>query len=225
MKKYEAISTTLAFVFSLNCFAQRTENASDTSVKGNTVLLTDNLADSDLVIKSYYVEERINKLFGGRIITYEVSKLEMVDTYDLGPNNTRTIIPRYVKRKQKVITNAIPAITPVQSTVDSVVPIEVEIAASKEKTKYVDIDLVNTYETVIGKGYKSVEMLRKVADKQYFDGNLIAAACYYAQLFELTTDLDVVYYYRYAQSLKAINESEKADALMKRFTIEILAAK
>lgn len=225
MKKYEAIFTTLAFVFSLNCFAQRTENAAATSAKGNTILLTDNLVDSDLVIKSYYVEERINKLFGGRIITYEVSKLEMVDTYDLGPNNTRTVIPRYVKRKQKVITNAIPAITPIENSTHSVPSIELEITAPAEKAKYVAVDLINTYENVLGKGYKSVEMLRKVADKQYFDGNLNVAACYYAQLFELTTDLDVVYYYRYAQSLKALNETDKADALMKRFKSEILAVK
>jgi len=225
MKKYEAVFGTLAFVFSLHCFAQRTDNASASSAKGNTILLTDSLSDSDYVIKSYYVEERINKLFGGRIITYEVSKLEMVDTYDLGPNNTRTVIPRYVKRKQKTIPTPIPPTTQLQNTTAFIEVPKVEITAPAQKAKYIDIDLIYTYGKVVDKGYKTIDMLKKVADRHYFDGNLIEAERYYTQLFELTKDLDLVYYYRYAQALQAINETEKAASLMKRFKSEILAVK
>jgi hypothetical protein len=189
--------------------------------------LTDNLANnSDYVIQSYYVEERINKLFGGRIITYQVSKLDMVDTYDLGPNNTRTVIPNYVKRKPKVAPNAIEAKTLVASSSVSVEPVKVEITAPASTTsKYVTVNMVDTYTKVVDKGYKSVDMLKKVADRFYFDGNLSAASGYYAQLFEETKDLDAIYYYRYAQSLKAINENEKANTLMKRFKSETLSMK
>jgi len=227
MKKYEAILCTLAFVFSLGCFAQRTNHASASPATGKTTLLTDNLANnSDYVIQSYYVEERINKLFGGRIITYQVSKLDMVDTYDLGPNNTRTVIPNYVKRKPKVAPNAIEAKTLVASSSVSVEPVKVEITAPVPTTsKYVTVNMVDTYTKVVDKGYKSVDMLKKVADRFYFDGNLSAAAGYYAQLFEETKDLDAIYYYRYAQSLKAINENEKANTLMKRFKSETLSMK
>lgn len=225
MKKYGAVLSTLAFVFSLHCPAQRTNTASASSAKGNTILLTDNLADKGLVIKSYYVEERINKLFGGRIITYEVSKLDMVDTYDLGPNNTRTVIPIYAKPKQKLVPNAIPAKAPLENIKVPLEPAQTALTASVPKSKSINIDVINTYGKVIDKGYKTIEMLRKVADRLYFEGDLVAAAGYYTQLFELTSDLEAIYFYRYAQSLKAINETEKADALMKRFKSETLVAK
>ena len=226
MKKYEAILCTLAFVFSLGCFAQRTNHASASPATGKTTLLTDSLSNDDLVIQSYYVEERINKLFGGRIITYQVSKLDMVDTYDLGPNNTRTVIPNYVKRKPKVAPNAIETKTLVASSSVSVEPVKVEITAPAPTTsKYVTVNMVDTYEKVIDKGYKSIDMLKKVADRFYFEGNLSAAAGYYAQLFDEAKDLEVIYYYRYAQSLKAINENEKANTLMKRFKSETLSMK
>ncbi len=228
MKKYEAVIITLAFVFSLSCFAQRTNKASASPAIGKTTLLTDSLANnSDFVIQSYYVEERINKLFGGRIITYQVSKLDMVDTYDLGPNNTRTVIPNYVKRKHKVAPNAIEAKTTVASASASVEPIKIEITspAASISSKFVKVDVVNTYAKVIDKGYKSADMLKKVADRLYFEGNLKEAVGYYAQLFEESPNLEVIYYYRYAQSLKAINEDEKANTLMKRFKSETLSMK
>ena len=226
MKKYEAVMITLAFVFSLSCFAQRTNNASASPAPGKTTLLTDSLSTDDLVIQSYYVEERINKLFGGRIITYQVSKLDMIDTYDLGPNNTRTVIPNYVKRKPKVAPNAIATKTMVASASASVAPVKVEITTPAPSTsKYITVNMVDTYEKVIDKGYKSIDMLKKVADRFYFEGNLTAAAGYYTKLFDETQDLDVIYYYRYAQSLKAINENEKANTLMKRFKSETLSMK
>lgn len=226
MKKYEAILCTLAFVFSLGCFAQSTNSASASPAPGKTTLLTDSLPTNDMVIQSYYVEERINKLFGGRIITYQVSKLDMVDTYDLGPNNTRTVIPNYVKRKPKVAPNTIETKTLVASANTSVAPVKVEVTAPAPSTsKYITVNMVDTYEKVIDKGYKSVDMLKKVADRFYFEGNLTAAAGYYTQLFDQAKDLDVIYYYRYAQSLKAINENEKANTLMKRFKSETLSMK
>ncbi|WP_125723124.1 tetratricopeptide repeat protein [Flavobacterium ustbae] len=229
MKKYEAIIVTLAFVFSLGCFAQSTNDASAFPAIGKTTLLTDNLANnSDYVIKSYYVEERINKLFGGRIITYQVTKLDMVDTYDLGPNNTRTVIPNYVKRKPKATSNTIEKKATVTSLSASVEPVKLEIktpAPPLSASKYITVNVVDTYEKVIEKGYKSVDMLKKVADRFYFEGNLTAAVGYYEKLFDESKELDVIYYYRYAQSLKAINENEKADTLMKRFKSETLSMK
>lgn len=223
MKKYEAFFSVIAFVFSLSCFAQQTEKA---PVIGNTILLTDNNLPSDeYVIKSYYVEERINKLFGGRITTYEVSKLDMVYTNDLGPNNTRTVIPRYVKRKQKLTASTMQSKAPIENLTASIEPVKVEVTNSIGKAKFINVDVLHTYEKVIDKGYQSIDMIRKVADRLYFEGNLTAAVNYYSQLFDLTKDLDVVYYYRYAQTLKAINETTKADVLMKRFKSETLTMK
>ncbi|MBE8725000.1 hypothetical protein [Flavobacterium hungaricum] len=225
MKKYEAFFGTMAFVFSLSCFAQQTEKAAVETGSANTILLTDNLSNDDYVIKSYYVEERINKLFGGRITTYEVTKLDMVYTNDLGPNNTRTVIPRYVKRKTKAVEVTMHTQAPAEVLSAPVEAVKVDVLTPAETPKYINVDVVGTYAKVLEKGYKSPEMLRKVADRLYFEGNLTAAVAYYSQLFDLVKDLDVIYYYRYAQSLKAINETEKADILMKRFKSETLTMK
>lgn len=213
-------------LLSLNCLAQQTAKASASSAKGQTILLTDSRSsNSDFVIKSYYVEERINKLFGGRIITYEVTKLDMVDTYDLGPNNVRTIIPKYVRKKGKVLAAVESPKANAEGLSTSIKSVEVNIMPPPKETKYTNVDITGTYEKVLEKGYKSPEMLQKVADRLYFDGNLNTAAGYYEQLFILVKDPDIIYYYRYAQSLKAINQLEKADLLMKRFKSETLVAK
>ncbi|BDU24283.1 MULTISPECIES: hypothetical protein [unclassified Flavobacterium] len=223
MKKLEAFLSAFLIIVSLNCFAQQTANAQGSSANGKTIILTDNLAsNSDYVIKSYYVEERINKLFGGRITTYEVTKLDMVYTNDLGPNNTRTIIPRYVKRKQKGASMTQPEVS-IESITAYSEPVVVKVPAEPEK--YVKVDVTRTYERVLEKGYKSPEMLQKVADRLYFEGNFNTAAGYYEQLFNLVKDPDVIYYYRYAQSLKSVNQIEKADLLMKRFKSETLVVK
>ena len=69
MKNGQALLCAFLILFSLGCFAQRMASL-PAATSGTTVLLTDKLSsDSDYVIKSYYVEERINKLFGGRITT------------------------------------------------------------------------------------------------------------------------------------------------------------
>ncbi|WP_289664273.1 hypothetical protein [Flavobacterium panacagri] len=226
MKKLTAFLSALLILISLNCFGQLKESASALSVKGKTVILTDNLAsNSDYVIKSYYVEERINKLFGGRITTYEVTKLDMVYTNDLGPNNTRTIIPRYVKKKQKGTTRLTHPETSVETSTVSAEPVKDVVTAQENAVNYVNVDVTSTYQKVLEKGYKTPEMLQKVADRLYFEGNFNTAAGYYEQLFILVKDPDVIYYYRYAQSLKAINQLEKSDLLMKRFKSETLVVK
>ncbi|KAF2511221.1 tetratricopeptide repeat protein [Flavobacterium foetidum] len=210
----------ITLFFSLSCFAQLIPNTAAFPGSGNTVLLTDSLAEAEKqVITAYYVEERINKLFGGTITTYVVSKLEMIYTNDLGPNNTRTVIPKYAKPKQKIVSGVIEAQVPT-AMLPELPKAEKDIKATSPEvsSKYVDIDLVKTYEQVVDKGYKTPEMLRKVADRLYFEGNLKAAARYYQQLFEnSTTDIESIYFYRYAQSLRANGENEKADKLMKRF--------
>lgn len=225
MKKLTAFLSAFLILISLNSFGQLKEKESASSAKGKTIMLTDNLAsNSDYVIKSYYVEERINKLFGGRITTYEVTKLDMVYTNDLGPNNTRTIIPRYVKKKHKGASITQPEAS-IESETVSAEPVAVAATAPAEPENYIKVDVTSTYQKVLEKGYKSPEMLQKVADRLYFEGNFNTAAGYYEQLFILVKDPDVIYYYRYAQSLKAINQLEKAALLMKRFKSETLVAK
>lgn len=88
-------------------------------------------------------------------------------------------------------------------------------SVSLNSERSVNVNVVNTYEKVLDKGYRSIDMLRKVADKSYFDGNLTAAVKYYAELLEADAAVETVCYYRYAQSLKGLGQMEKADEMMK----------
>ncbi len=82
--------------------------------------------------------------------------------------------------------------------------------------KYAYVDVIRTYEKVAAKGYKSVDLFQKLGNSSYSNCELEKAAEWYSELFALTTDLDPVYYYRYAESLRSISENEKADALIEK---------
>lgn len=215
MKNYAPLLIAVASVFSFSCFAQRSNNVSKME---NTQLMADNLANNDLAVVAYHVEERINMAFGSSVTTYEVSNLSLVSTADLGQNNSRIITPKYAKTKVKAVaithepaivsTNAIPVVA---------TPIKVEVPVEVKKVKSVNIDILSTYERVLDKGYKSVEMLQRVGNSRYFDGDLVMAAKWYTQLFDLTKDLEPVYYYRYAKSLAAVSQTQKANEMMAMF--------
>jgi len=88
----------------------------------------------------------------------------------------------------------------------------------KKKETYVNIDIVTTYERVLEKGYKSADMLKKVADRHFLNNELEQSAKWYDQLYELKTeDLDPVFYYRYSKSLEAVNQLEKSKEMMAIF--------
>lgn len=291
-------------VFSSKSFGQGLNRTSVVRTAGNTVSMPDSISNNNHII-GYLVVETINKTFGRSVTEYKVSRLSMVNTYDLGPNNTRTITPIYGEVKRKNVPLALVSKTPVDTAVSAfkparldaiyrrskeknvseesetkafvnsnlkdkksaeriedvqpeskalvaapfkpiktdltdtkekvvitglqsknvaaataaaVKPVEVELTAPADGgPKSLSIDVVKTYAKVLDKGYKSVEMLTKVGDRAYFDGDLAIAAKCYSELFSMTKNLDPVYYYRYAQSLKAINQIDKADEMMKLF--------
>ncbi|MDA6071927.1 hypothetical protein NJT12_20090 [Flavobacterium sp. AC] len=218
MKTYVQYFVAIAFVFSFYSFGQSNGRAfAPGSIKHAITKSNDTAKKEGLVIVGYFVEETINMTFGRRITKYEVSKLEMVNTYDLGPNNTRVVTPIYRKPKIKTVDVALQSKTFVDSTVIKIEPVKVEVIAVTEAPKYLTIDVVDTYAKVLDKGYKSVEMLIKVADRAYFDGDLVTAAKYYEELIGMNSDLYAMYYYRYAESLKGINEIGKANETMLLF--------
>jgi hypothetical protein len=83
--------------------------------------------------------------------------------------------------------------------------------------KTVDLDKESTYERIIDKGFESPDLLKKVADKRFFNNDFVLAARWYGCLFDLTTDLEPVYYYRYSVCLKETNQEEKAKHMMELF--------
>ncbi len=89
--------------------------------------------------------------------------------------------------------------------------------AEKEYEKYAYIDAIKTYERIYEKGYKSDDMLLKLGNAYYFNAEFEKAAKYYAELYTSKEDQDAEFYYRYAQSLRAIKDYAKADAMMEKF--------
>lgn len=84
-----------------------------------------------------------------------------------------------------------------------------------EKLAY--IDAINIYERVASKGYKSIDLFEKLGNSYYYNGMLDNAKTWYDQLFEINQDIDPEYYFRYAQSLKAVKDYNKADKMMEKF--------
>jgi hypothetical protein len=219
MKNHALHYIAIACLFSLSGFAQRNDLTQNNPEIRNTQLMADNLASNDdVAVVSYRVEERINMIFGSSITTYEVSNAKLIGTNDLGENNTRVVTPKYAKIKPIAVAmvNVAQAAPIVNVITPPLEPIKVAVAAP-EKVKSVNIDILRTYERVLEKGYKSEDMLRRVANGRYFDGNLDIAAKWYAQLFLITSNLEAVYYFRYAQALKAIGETEKSEEMMAIF--------
>ena len=218
MKTYAANFTLIACVFSFSCFAHRAApNTPVIAPIANAHSQSDNKSDNDLVLDYYHVEETINMTFGRRVTKYEVSKLDMVNTYDLGPNNTRTVTAVYRKAKVKPTEIALLSKTITDTIPSTIKPVKVEVIAPSQKAKYLIVNRTKTYMQVVDKGYASAEMLKKVADQHYFDGEMSAAAKYYAQLLEMSPDIEPSYYYRYAQSLKETGQKEKANEIMVLF--------
>lgn len=204
----------------MGCYAQQ-RDLTMTDI-GHISFMSDKLDNSERVVLSYHVEERINMNFGGRITTYNVPDLSLVSTHELGPNNSRIITPKYGRAKSKsavtitrierprpLAISEIPAVT--------LKPMKVEIADVEKRPKFVNINIIGTYERVLDKGYQSVDMLKRVGNSRFFHGDLVVAAKWYTRLFALTSDLEPEYYYRYAQALASISQTEEAQKMMAIF--------
>lgn len=92
--------------------------------------------------------------------------------------------------------------------------------AEKEYDRFAYIDAIKTYERLFDRGYKSPDMLVKLANSYYFNGNLENAAKYYKELFATGAIVVPECYYRFAQYLKSIKEYEQADEMMAKFNAE-----
>ena len=95
-----------------------------------------------------------------------------------------------------------------------------EVKLKKANSNYENFqyeDAIVTYEKVAKKGYKSVELFSKLGDSYYFQSKLKEANKWYNDLFSLKNKLNSEYYFRYAQTLKAVGNYKKADEMMEKF--------
>lgn len=92
--------------------------------------------------------------------------------------------------------------------------------ADKKYDKLAYFKTVDTYERLVKKGYKSEDVFQKLGNSYYFNGELDKASKWYDELFTLNPKQDSEYYYRYAQSLKAVGQYKKANEMMEKFHLE-----
>ncbi|NER19117.1 OmpA family protein [Spongiivirga citrea] len=87
--------------------------------------------------------------------------------------------------------------------------------ASFDKQAYANA--ITYYEAAIKQGAKSAEVYRKLADSYYNLSNLPKASENYKLLFETQKPTDTEVYFRYAQSLKAVENYKESDRIMNEF--------
>ena len=104
-----------------------------------------------------------------------------------------------------------------------------EKKGAQQVERYAYVDAIKIYERVAKKGYESVEMYKNLGDSYYFNGKLTEANQWYEKMFGLfenpnyitaaaeKTSLPSEYYYRYGQTLKAVGNYQKSDAVLKTF--------
>jgi hypothetical protein len=100
-----------------------------------------------------------------------------------------------------------------------------DASVNEKQKKYIEIDVIKTYERVAGKGYKSVDMFKKIANSYYSNFELEKAVSWYCELFAMTSNLEFEYYYRYSESLKSIGQNKEAYEILKKFNQKEIAIK
>jgi outer membrane protein OmpA-like peptidoglycan-associated protein len=96
-----------------------------------------------------------------------------------------------------------------------------ENRADKKYERFAYVDAIKTYERIAEKGYKSAELFERLGNAHYFNSNFEKAAQYYGELFAMGGEIDAEYYYRYAQSLKATKQYDKATQMMDTFSQKV----
>ena len=90
--------------------------------------------------------------------------------------------------------------------------------ANLKYDKYNYIDAREIYLKVVEKGYRSVEIYRKLGDTYYFNSEYSGAAkWYYALINEFPNQATATDYFRASQCFKSINQEEEAENFLKLY--------
>lgn len=91
--------------------------------------------------------------------------------------------------------------------------------AEKEYNNYAYADAIAIYEKLASKGLEDEKMFQRLGNAYYFNAELTKASVWYDKLFTLNSKQEPEYFYRYAQSLKAVGDYAKADKMLEQFNI------
>jgi tetratricopeptide (TPR) repeat protein len=97
------------------------------------------------------------------------------------------------------------------------------LGQKKKSEPYPYIDTSNVYLKVVEQGYRSPQVLRKLADSYYFDGKYQQALTWYEELFseypntEYPEPIQAESFLRAARSCKAQQDFKKAEIYMQHY--------
>lgn len=104
MENYLLLYMLIVSAFSWNLHSQKIKlTVNEQKIKNTQSTLptrSETMSNPLRIIKCYKVVESINMNFGGYTLTYIVSDLSLVNTNDLGPNNTRVVTPIFGEKIQ-----------------------------------------------------------------------------------------------------------------------------
>jgi outer membrane protein OmpA-like peptidoglycan-associated protein/tetratricopeptide (TPR) repeat protein len=93
--------------------------------------------------------------------------------------------------------------------------------AEKQYNNYAYADAISIYEKLAAKGYKDEKMFQRLGNAYYFNAELTKAVVCYDELFFINAKQEPEYFYRYAQSLKAVEDYAKADKMLEEFNKKV----
>lgn len=93
--------------------------------------------------------------------------------------------------------------------------------ANNAYDSYSYIEAIKIYEKVAERGHKSFELFQRLANSYYFNADFKNSAKWYEQMFAIKKDavkIDRDYYFRYYQSLKALQRYDEANEYLNKFS-------
>ena len=90
--------------------------------------------------------------------------------------------------------------------------------ADKKFDQYAYVDARKIYLEIAEDGFKSADLFQKIGDSYYFNGKYEEAEKWYKRLVnEFEAEVSPEYYFRYAQTLRALKNYDAADDMMTKF--------
>ncbi|MGL2986929.1 tetratricopeptide repeat protein [Flavobacterium sp. RSSA_27] len=161
----------------------------------------------------YEVTEKINMNFGASKITYTVSNSNLINKYDLGPNNSRTIKVRTLVSK----ISQLKKIATFSFNNTSFLNTQSSNIKTYQHDESIYIDPLETFERLSNNGITSIEIYKKLGDSYFYKNDYAEAIKYYSALIKVATKLEAEYYFRYGQSLKKVGQLEKSNEILEKY--------
>ena len=92
-----------------------------------------------------------------------------------------------------------------------------EVKADTDYKKFAYVDAIKTYERIYNKGYRSPDLSLKIGNAYYFNAELEKANKWYSEVYDSNTEQEPEFYYRFAQTLKAVKDIDKATVILAKF--------